>query len=48
VQDAWLPRLLEWLTGAHSRSDDEVRAGLRRFVPEYNSMTSAPRETSDA
>jgi FlaA1/EpsC-like NDP-sugar epimerase len=48
VEDGWLPRLLEWLTGTYSQSDDEVRAGLQRFVPEYNSMTSAPRKVSNA
>jgi FlaA1/EpsC-like NDP-sugar epimerase len=48
VEDNFLPRLLEWLTSANPRSDDEVRAGLAHFVPEYSSMMSAPRQVSNA
>jgi FlaA1/EpsC-like NDP-sugar epimerase len=31
----WLPRLLTWLAQSSSRSDDEVRADLARWLPEY-------------
>jgi FlaA1/EpsC-like NDP-sugar epimerase len=36
VAPDWLPRLLEWLASAGACSDDQVRAGLSRFVPEYS------------
>jgi len=41
VAPDWLPRLLEWLGGAGACPDDQVRAGLSRFVPEYS---AAPDE----
>jgi FlaA1/EpsC-like NDP-sugar epimerase len=33
---AWLAQLLEWLNQSASRSDEQVRADLVRWVPEYN------------
>jgi FlaA1/EpsC-like NDP-sugar epimerase len=36
VAPDWLPRLLEWLSGTAASSDEQVRAGLSRFVPEYS------------
>ncbi len=39
VAPDWLPRLLEWLGGAGACPDDQVRAGLSRFVPEYSAAT---------
>ncbi len=41
VAPDWLPRLMEWLGSAGACPDDQVRAGLSRFVPEYS---AAPDE----
>ena len=41
VAPDWLPRLTEWLERAQPLSDDEVRAALTRFVPEYRVAAAA-------
>ncbi|HEY7758317.1 MAG TPA: nucleoside-diphosphate sugar epimerase/dehydratase [Burkholderiales bacterium] len=38
VAPDWLPRLMEWLGSAGACPDDQVRAGLSRFVPEYSAV----------
>jgi FlaA1/EpsC-like NDP-sugar epimerase len=35
VDDGWLPQLAQWLMRPATPSDDEVRADLSRWVPEY-------------
>jgi len=42
IPQGWLPRLLEWLTRSGVRTDDEVRAGLAVWVPEYRSDGVVP------
>jgi len=42
IAPGWLPRLLEWLQRGGVRTDDEVRAGLAVWVPEYRSDGVAP------
>jgi FlaA1/EpsC-like NDP-sugar epimerase len=42
IPPGWLPRLLEWLTRSGVRSDDEVKAGLAVWVPEYRSGLAVP------
>jgi FlaA1/EpsC-like NDP-sugar epimerase len=37
VEPDWLAPLLQWLGEAQARNAPEVRAGLRRWVPEYRS-----------
>jgi FlaA1/EpsC-like NDP-sugar epimerase len=37
IAPGWLPRLLEWLQPDGVRSDEEVKAGLGVWVPEYRS-----------
>ncbi len=46
----WLPRLLEWLRPEGVRSDEEVKAGLGVWLPEYHcDSTAAPsRRTATA
>ena len=45
VAPDWLPRLLEWLERPQPMSDDEVRTGLARWVPEYVSGQGSARST---
>jgi FlaA1/EpsC-like NDP-sugar epimerase len=42
IAPGWLPRLLEWLQRGGVRTDDEVRAGLAVWVPEYRSDGVVP------
>jgi FlaA1/EpsC-like NDP-sugar epimerase len=42
VEPDWLAQLLQWLGEAQARNDQEVRAGLRRWVPEYRSPGESP------
>jgi FlaA1/EpsC-like NDP-sugar epimerase len=45
IPPGWLPRLLEWLTRGGARSDEEVKAGLAVWVPDYKSGLVAPPHT---
>ena len=40
VDSDWLPRLVQWLVRPATPSDDEVRADLSRWVPEYRTAGS--------
>jgi len=42
VAPDWLPRLTEWLERTQPLTDDEVRAALARFVPEYRVAPAQP------
>ena len=42
IAPGWLPRLLEWLQPEGVRSDEEVKAGLGVWVPEYRCGSSVP------
>jgi FlaA1/EpsC-like NDP-sugar epimerase len=46
VAPDWLPRLLEWLSSVEACGDEQVREGLRRFVPEYESPQSALQQAA--
>jgi FlaA1/EpsC-like NDP-sugar epimerase len=41
VSGQWLGRLLDWLQRPNNLSDDEVRAGLAQWVPEYRASAAA-------
>jgi FlaA1/EpsC-like NDP-sugar epimerase len=40
VDEKWLAELLTWLNGHQVLSDEDVKKGLAKFVPEYSAMSS--------
>ncbi|HYL19072.1 MAG TPA: UDP-N-acetylglucosamine 4,6-dehydratase family protein, partial [Burkholderiales bacterium] len=46
VDSDWLPRLVQWLVRPATPSDDEVRADLLRWVPEYRTAGSEADRSS--